>query len=346
MLNNWTLTRNDRDLEALIIRNCRPIRYKFSDVKKITNSFTDELGRGGFGKVYKGKLPNGCLVAVKLLDTSRWNGEDFVNEVSSISRTSHVNIVTLLGFCLESNRKALIYEFMSNGSLANFIYNDRITSNNSYNPLSWEKLLQIALGIARGLGYLHQWCNTRILHLDIKPQNILLDENLIPKIADFGLAKFSPSTEIITSMTRARGTIGYVAPEMWNRNFGISNKSDVYSYGMMILEMVGGRKNLNAEASQSSEIYFPQWVYNLLQRGSYLRINGVITTEDNEIAKKMVLVGLWCIQTNPSDRPSISSVIHMLEGNTESLLVPPNPFLPSQPPASSSTPCMYTFTSQ
>ncbi|KAJ7969150.1 Receptor-like kinase [Quillaja saponaria] len=254
MLNNWTLTRNGKDLEALI-RNCGPKIFKFSDVKKMTNSFIDEVGRGGSGTVYKGKLPNGCPVAVKLLDASRCNGEDFVNEVSSISKTSHKNIVALLGFCLEGSKKAIIYEFMSNGSLANFIDNDRITSNNSYNPLmSWEKLQQIALGINRGLGYLHQWCNTRILHLDIKPQNILLDENFIPKIADFGLAKLCPSRESITPMKQARGTIRYVAPEVWNREFGISNKSDVYSYGMMILDMVGGRKNLNAEESHSSQM--------------------------------------------------------------------------------------------
>ncbi|KAJ7969141.1 Receptor-like kinase [Quillaja saponaria] len=320
MLNNWTLTRNDRDLETFI-RNCGPIRYKFSDVKKMTNSFTEEVGRGGFGKVYKGKLPNGCLVAVKLLDASKWNGEDFVNEVSSISITSHVNIVTLLGFCLEGNRKALIYEFVPNGSLANFIYNDRITPNNTSPLLSWEKLQKIALGIARGLEYLHQGCDTRILHLDIKPQNILLDENFSPKIADFGLAK-------LWYFKQVRGTLGYTAPEVWNRNFGISNKLDVFSYGMMILEMAGGR-NMKAEASHSSHKE-----HEHLQQGNNLRINGVITTKDNEIAKKMVLVGLWCIQTTPSDRPSISRVIGMLEANMESLHVPPNPFLPSQPPAS------------
>ncbi|KAJ7969152.1 Receptor-like kinase [Quillaja saponaria] len=226
--------------------------------KKITNSFTEEVGRGGFGKVYKGKLPNGCLVAVKLLDASKRNGEGFVNEVSSISRTSHVNIVILLGFCLEGNRKALIYEFVPNGSLANFIYNDRMTPNNTSPPLSWEKLQQIALGIVRGLEYLHQGCNARILHLDIKPQNILLDENFSPKIADLGLAKLCQGRDSITSMMLARGTLGYIAPEGWYRSFGISNKSDVYSYGMMILEMAEGRKNLNTEASHSSLLYFPQ----------------------------------------------------------------------------------------
>ncbi|KAJ7969143.1 Receptor-like kinase [Quillaja saponaria] len=335
MLNKMTLTRNDRDLETFI-RNRGLKRYKYSDVKKMTKSFMEEVGRGGFGKVYKGKLPKSCLVAVNLLDASRWNGEDFVNEVSSLSITSHVNIVKLLGFCLEGNRKALIYEFVPNGSLANFIYNDRTTPNNTSPLLSWKKLLQIA----RGLEYLHQVCNTRILHLDIKPQNIHLDKNFSPKIADFGVAKLCPGRDSITSMKQARGTLGYMALEVWNRNFGISNKSDVYSYGMMILEMAEGRKNMNTEASHSSLQYFPQWVYNHLEQGNNLRINGVITTENNEIAKKMVLVGLWCIQTNPWDRPSITRVIGILKANMDhqSLQVPPNPFLPSQPLASSLTP--------
>ncbi|KAJ7969149.1 Receptor-like protein kinase [Quillaja saponaria] len=323
---------------CLLVPPPGPVLYKFSDVKKMTNSFIDELGRDDFGAVYKGKLPNGCPVAVKLLDASKWNQEDFVNEVSSISRTLHVNIVALLGFCLEGNRKALIYEFMPNGSLANFISDDRIASNNTSPPLSWEKLQKIALGIAQGILYLHQGCDTRILHLDIKPQNILLDEFFSPKIFDFGLAKLCPNRESVISMTQASGTIGYTDSEVWNRNFGISNKSVVYSYGIMILEMIGGRKNMNAAESHSSQMHFPELVYNHLVKDSNFRINDTITSEDNEIAKKMVLVGLWCIQTTPSYRPSISAVIEFLEGNMESLQVPPNPFLPSQPTERSSTP--------
>ncbi|XP_057447011.1 LEAF RUST 10 DISEASE-RESISTANCE LOCUS RECEPTOR-LIKE PROTEIN KINASE-like 2.4 isoform X2 [Lotus japonicus] len=302
-------------------------RYKFSYVKKITDSFKVKLGQGGFGAVYKGKLPTGSLVAVKILNSSKGNGQDFVNEVASISRTSHVNIVNLLGFCLEGQKKALIYEFMPNGSLDKFIYQkgpENIAS------LSWQNLYQIAIGIARGLEYLHKGCNTRILHFDIKPHNILLDENFCPKISDFGLAKLCPRKESIISMSDARGTMGYVAPELWNRHFGgVSHKADVYSYGMMLLEMVGGRKNINAEASHTSEIYFPHWVYNRLELGSDLGLNGVMAQEDNEIAGKMTLVGLWCIQTIPNDRPAMSKVIDMLERNIDSLEIPPKPILSS-----------------
>ncbi|XP_061350608.1 LEAF RUST 10 DISEASE-RESISTANCE LOCUS RECEPTOR-LIKE PROTEIN KINASE-like 2.5 isoform X2 [Gastrolobium bilobum] len=297
------------------------------DVKKMTNSFKNKLGQGGFGAVYKGQLFNGCPVAVKILRSSKGNNEDFINEVASISSTSHVNVVTLLGFCFEGRKKALIYEFMSNGSLEKFIYRN---GHEAVASLNWEDLYQIAMGIARGLEYLHRGCNTRILHFDIKPHNILLDENFCPKISDFGLAKLCPRKESMISMSDARGTIGYVAPEMWNRHFGgVSHKSDVYSYGMMLLEMVGGRRNVNADASHTSELYFPHWVYNRLKQGTDLRPYEVIKTEENEIAKRLTIVGLWCTQTFPNDRPTISRVIDMLEGSMNSLEIPPKPFLSS-----------------
>ncbi|KAE9600260.1 hypothetical protein Lal_00046369 [Lupinus albus] len=328
-INFWMTTKGDQDIEAFL-KNHGDLnlkRYKFSDVKKMTNTFKEKLGQGGFGAVYKGKLLTGCPVAVKILIASKNNGEDFINEVASISRTSHVNVVALLGFSFEGHKKALIYEFMANGSLEKFIYKNVGETTPS---LSWEILNDIAKGIARGLEYLHRGCNTRILHFDIKPHNILLDENLCPKISDFGLAKLCPRKESIISMSDARGTIGYVAPEVWNRNFGgVSHKSDVYSYGMMLLEMAGGRKNINAEASHSSEIYFPHWIYKRLEVDGHLGLNAAVTTAEDDIAKKLTLVGLWCIQTFPSDRPTISKVIEMLEGNMNSLEVPPKPVLSS-----------------
>ncbi|KAF9605145.1 hypothetical protein IFM89_014136 [Coptis chinensis] len=224
-------------------------RYKYSEVKKMTNSFKDTLGKGGYGCVFKGQLRDGRLVGVKVLNESKGNGEDFVNEVATIGRTNHVNVVSLLGFCTEKTKRALVYEFMPNGSLERFIYKDK---ESSITPLlGWEKLYQIALGIARGLEYLHRGCNTRILHFDIKPHNILLDEDFCPKISDFGMAKLCPTRDIsILSWVGARGTPGYIAPEVSFRNFGgfggVSHKSDVYSYGMMVLEMIGGRKNIDA----------------------------------------------------------------------------------------------------
>ncbi|CAE6206682.1 unnamed protein product [Arabidopsis arenosa] len=186
--------------------------------------------------------------------------------------------------------------------------------------------------ISRGLEYLHNRCVTRIVHFDIKPQNILMDDHLCPKISDFGLAKLCKNKEVsIISMLDARGTAGYIAPEVFSKNFGgASHKSDVYSYGMVILEMIGAR-NINMvknARSTNSSVYFPDWIYKDFEQGEIMRILGdQITEEEEKIAKKMVLVGLWCIQTNPSDRPPMIKVIEMLEGNLEALEIPPKPLL-------------------
>ncbi|XP_031277481.1 LEAF RUST 10 DISEASE-RESISTANCE LOCUS RECEPTOR-LIKE PROTEIN KINASE-like 2.4 [Pistacia vera] len=321
-------TENHENIEA-IVRNygsLDPKRYNFSDIKNMTKSFSNKLGQGGYGDVYKGMLPDGPLVAVKVLKESKGNGEEFMNEVANISRTSHVNIVTLLGFCCERNKKALIYEFMPNGSLDKFIYDQESSSMNQ--KLEWKTKFQIAAGIARGLEYLHRGCSIRIVHFDIKPQNILLNEDFCPKISDFGLAKQSKNKESIISMLDARGTVGYIAPEVYNKNFGgVSHKSDVYSYGMMILEMVGGRKSNDVTASRTSEIYSPHWLFKHLEPGKEedFKLHGVVTEEEEEMAKKMIFVSSWCIQTFPSDRPSMTKVVEMLEGSLENLQIPPKP---------------------
>ncbi|XP_074371076.1 LEAF RUST 10 DISEASE-RESISTANCE LOCUS RECEPTOR-LIKE PROTEIN KINASE-like 2.4 [Apium graveolens] len=327
-----------KDIEAFITQygSSIPKRYKYSTLKKITNSFEEELGKGGYGNVYKGRLADGRVVAVKVLYATKGNGEEFINEVASIGRTSHVNVVTLLGFCYEGKRRALLYEFMSNGSLEKFIH---LTTPLLEAHLKWEKLFSIAIEIAQGLEYLHRGCNTRILHFDIKPHNILLDKDFRPKISDFGLAKlYTTEDSAVSSLLQARGTIGYIAPEVACRNFGqVSHKSDVYSYGMMILEMVGGRKNVNARADHTSEIYYPRWLYKRIQCDDVLNLANEISEEENELVRKMVIVGLWCIQTYPSQRPSITKVIEMLKGQTAALEIPPNPYLCSLPTSPSNS---------
>ena len=302
---------DDRNVEAFL-RSCgslAPKRYSYSDIKKMTNSLACKLGQGGFGSVYKGEISDGHLVAVKLLSELKSNGEEFINEVASISRTCLVNIVTLLGFCYEGPKRALVYEFMPNGSLDKFISHQESPNRANLN-LEWKTIFQIAVGIARGLEYLHSGCTTRILHLDIKPHNILLDEDFCPKISDFGLAKLCQRKESIISMTGARGTVGYIPPEVFCRNFGgVSHKSDVYSYGMLVLEMVGGRKNnIDIQESNASEVYFPDWIYENLEQGKCQLLLQVTTDEEQEIARKMIIVSMWCIQTNPSNRPSLTSL--------------------------------------
>ncbi|KAL8197830.1 hypothetical protein R6Q57_030174 [Mikania cordata] len=316
-----------------------PKRYSYSEVVKMTNSFKVKLGQGGFGSVYKGVLKNQKPIAVKVLSEIKGDGQDFINEVASVGRTSHVNIVSLVGFCLEGRQRALIYEFMPNGSLERFIYN---RGSSSSSQLGWEKLHDIAIGIARGLEYLHRGCNTRILHFDIKPHNILLDKDFCHKISDFGLARLFHEKESKISMSHMRGTPGYIAPEVFSRNFGeVSHKSDVYSYGMMILEMVGGRKNIEVEVDHTSEIYFPHWIYKKVElHEEQLGLHGIVNDEQNRIVRKMIIVGLWCIQTNPLSRPRIAKVLEMLEGDLASLEIPPKPYLSSpsrSPPGSPST---------
>ncbi|CAJ2655007.1 unnamed protein product [Trifolium pratense] len=318
----------DHDIEDFIKRYnlSVPKRYSYAEVKRFTNSFRDKLGQGGYGVVYKASLPDGSHVAVKVISKCKGNGEEFINEVASLTKTSHVNIVSLLGFCYDKNKRALIYELMSNGSLDKFIY--RSGFPNAICDLDWNTLFQIVLGIARGLEYLHHGCISRILHLDIKPQNILLDEDFCPKISDFGLAKICQKKESIVSMLGTRGTIGYIAPEVFSRAFGgVSSKSDVYSYGMLILEMTGGRKNYDTGGSHTTDMYFPDWIYKDLEQGTTHLNRSTISEEENDMVKKITMVSLWCIQTNPSDRPPMSKVIEMLQGPLHSMPYPPKPVL-------------------
>ena len=305
-----------------------PKRYSYSKLKKITDSFKNKLGQGGFSTIYRGKLPDGRDVAVKLLNESKENGQDFINEVVSITGTSHVNIASLLGFCYERKKRALIYEYMPRGSLDQYISHKGPHRNNI--ELDWNTLYSIVIGVARGLEYLHRGCITMILHFDIKPHNILLDSDFCPKITDFGLAKQCRARESHVTMTGVKGTVGFIAPEVIFRSFGkVSHKSDVYSYGMLVLEMVGARKNPNDGVGQSSGEYFPDWIYNNLTQseideGYCLRGS---TEEEKEMTRKMIIVGLHCIQTLPDDRPSMTDVIAMLEGSGDGLQIPPKPNL-------------------
>ncbi|KAK8648258.1 hypothetical protein V6N13_129017 [Hibiscus sabdariffa] len=289
----------------------------------MTNGFRDKLGEGGFGSVFKGKLRSDHLVAVKLLGKSKTNGQDFISEVATIGRIHHVNVAKLVGFCVEGSKQALVYDFMPNGSLDRLIFvgENRIT-------LSWQKMYEIAVGVARGIEYLHRGCSMQILHFDIKSHNILLDENFVPKVSDFGLAKLYSVDDSIVSLTAARGTLGYIAPELVYKNIGgISYKADVYSFGMLLLEMVGRRKNLNEFAEHSSQTYLPSWMYDRLDRGEDMEtVDATLTSIGKATVRKMTIAAFWCIQMKPADRPSMSKVLEMLETDVEFLEMPPKPY--------------------
>ncbi|KAF6992854.1 hypothetical protein CFC21_009810 [Triticum aestivum] len=298
-----------------------PARYSYTDIVAVTSHFRDKLGQGGYGTVYKGVLlPGDVHVAVKMLEgNSNCNGEDFISEVSTIGRIHHVNVVRLVGFCSEEMRRALVYEYMPNGSLDKYIFS-------AEKSFSWDKLNEIARGIARGINYLHQGCDMQILHFDIKPHNILLDSNFIPKVADFGLAKLYPRGDSFVPLSAMRGTIGYIAPEMISRSFGvISSKSDVYSFGMLLLEMAGGRRNADPNMGSSSQAYYPSWVYDQLTQEEAGEISPVAANM-HELEKKLCVVALWCIQMRSRDRPTMSEVIEILEAGFDGLQMPSRPF--------------------
>ncbi|TYH75213.1 hypothetical protein ES332_D04G004200v1 [Gossypium tomentosum] len=291
----------------------KPSRYSYADIKRITNHFKDKLGQGGYGTVFKGRLSSDVLVAIKVLNNFKGNGEEFINEVGSMGRIHHVNVTRLVGFCADGYDRALVYEYLPNESLEKLIF----AAKGKDRSLSWEKLQDITVGVAKGIEYLHQGCEQRILHFDIKPHNILLDHNFNPKISDFGLAKLCSKEQSAISMTTARGTMGYIAPEVLSRNFGnVSYKSDVYSFGMLLLEMVGGRKNIDVTVENTSQEF------------------GIRIEDDAQtgIAKKLMIVGLWCIQWYPVHRPSMKVVVQMLEGELGALTMPPNPFASTDPP--------------
>ncbi|QCE00228.1 Protein kinase [Vigna unguiculata] len=304
----------------LLDSHLNPIRYEYNEIRRMTRGFKVKLGQGGFGAVYKGKLRSGLDVAVKMLSKSNDNGQDFINEVATIGTIHHVNVVRLIGYCVHGKKRALVYEFMLNGSLDKYIFSKEESTH-----LSYQKIYEISLGIAHGIAYLHQGCDKQILHFDIKPHNILLDENFVPKVSDFGLAKLHATIDGVVNMTAARGTLGYMAPELFYNNMGgVTYKADVYSFGMLLMEMASKRRNSNPDAEHSSQHYFPFWIYDQFKKEKNIDLQDA-SEEDNIFVKRMFLIALWCIQLNPSDRPSMNKVIDMLEGMIESLGLPPRP---------------------
>lgn len=303
--------------------NLRVFTYK--ELEEATNGFKEEVGRGSFGIVYKGVLIIGstCAVAVKKLDrVARDVEKEFRAEVNAIGQTHHKNLVRLLGFCDEGEHRLLVYEYMTNGTLSTFLF--------STPKPSWNLRNQITIGIARGLTYLHEECTNQIIHCDIKPQNILLDEYYNARISDFGLAKLLILNQSKT-LTDIRGTKGYVAPE-WFRNTQVNAKVDVYSFGVLLLEIICCKRCLEdvetGDGDDGENPILVEWVWDCYQEGRLdtLVRNDLEALNDKEKLKRFVQVGIWCIQEDSSLRPSMRKVSQMLEGVVE-VLKPPCPSL-------------------
>ncbi|KAL4592326.1 hypothetical protein LXL04_005317 [Taraxacum kok-saghyz] len=289
-----------------------PVRFTYRDLQEATNDFTTKLGQGGFGSVYKGALKDGTSIAVKRLEGLGQGKKEFRAEVSIIGSIHHHHLVKLKGFCAESKHRLLVYEYMANGSLDRWIFGEFF--------LDFETRYSIAIGTAKGLAYLHEDCDVKIVHCDIKPENVLLDDNFLAKVSDFGLAKLMTREQSYV-FTTLRGTRGYLAPE-WITNYSISEKSDVYSYGMVLLEIISGRKNYIS----SETMHFPAYASRMMEEGKVgeLLDEKIKVYEKDERVVVAVRVALWCIQDDMNSRPSMTKVVRMLEGLSP---VPPPPVI-------------------
>ncbi|GAB4825046.1 hypothetical protein Ancab_039356 [Ancistrocladus abbreviatus] len=297
------------------------VAFVYRDLQTATKNFSEKLGGGGFGSVFKGTLPDSSVIAVKKLESISQGEKQFRTEVSTIGMIQHVNLVRLRGFCSEGMRKLLVYDYMPNSSLDAHLFEH----GNDSKLLDWKTRYQIAVGTARGLAYLHEKCRDCIIHCDIKPENILLDADFCAKVADFGLAKLV-GRDFSRVLTTMRGTRGYLAPE-WISGVAITAKADVYSYGMMLFELVSGRRN--TEQSDDGKVkFFPTWAANILTEGEDVinlvdhRLNG---NADREEVMKMCKVACWCIQDDENQRPTMGQAVQILEGVMD-VTLPPIPW--------------------
>ncbi|KAL5731131.1 hypothetical protein ACHQM5_003889 [Ranunculus cassubicifolius] len=285
------------------------VAFTYRDLQNATKNFTEKLGGGGFGSVFKGTLPDSTSIAVKKLEGVGQGEKQFRTEVSTIGTIQHVNLVRLRGFCSEGDQRLLVYDHMPNGSLDKVMFNPEETK-----LLNWKVRYQIALGTARGLTYLHEKCRDCIIHCDIKPENILLDSDLCSKVADFGLAKLI-GRDFSRVLTTMRGTRGYLAPE-WISGVAITAKADVYSYGMMLFEIISGKRN-SEHSKEGNIIFFPTWAaQKIIEEEDVLAVldNKLEGDANMEELTRACRVACWCIQDDESNRPSMGQVVQILEG--------------------------------
>uniref|UniRef100_K4CG98 non-specific serine/threonine protein kinase n=1 Tax=Solanum lycopersicum TaxID=4081 RepID=K4CG98_SOLLC len=289
-------------------------RFSYNELKVITDDFSSKLGEGGFGCVYEGTLRNGTKIAVKHLDGVGQVKESFLTEVKAVGGIHHINLVKLIGFCAEKTHRLLIYEYMVNGSLDRWI-----TMKNRENGLTWSTRQRIISDIAKGLAYLHEDCSQKIIHLDIKPQNILLDQYLNAKISDFGLSKLIEKDKSKV-VTRMRGTRGYLAPE-WLSSV-ITEKVDVYAFGIVLLEILCGRKNLDWSQADEEDVHLLSVFRRKAEQKQLIDMvdkNNEDMQLHREAVTEMMSLAAWCLQGDFSKRPSMSLVVKALEDKSKSL---------------------------
>uniref|UniRef100_A0A5B6YQG4 Protein kinase domain-containing protein n=1 Tax=Davidia involucrata TaxID=16924 RepID=A0A5B6YQG4_DAVIN len=297
--------------------------FSFATIKAATKKFSSEnkLGEGGFGPVYKGKLLDGQEIAVKRLsETSKQGLEEFKNEVTLAAKLQHVNLIRLLGFCTEREEKMLIYEYMPNKSLDFYLY-DPIRRL----PLDWEKRVHIIEGITQGLLYLQEYSRFTIIHRDLKASNILLDNEMKPKISDFGIARIFQKDEHEANTSRIVGTYGYVPPEYVKRGI-YSTKYDVYSFGVLVLQIISGKKNTCLYGLHKN-LNLLEYAYELWKDGKGMEFMDPLLNDASSTCKLMrcMQVALLCVQEKLADRPSMLEVSSMLKNETEAVPAPKRP---------------------
>ncbi|RZC44014.1 hypothetical protein C5167_036963 [Papaver somniferum] len=304
------------------IQSSESLQYKFSTISTATHNFSDanKLGRGGFGTVYKGTLSDGQEIAVKRLSEHSGQGEEeFKNEVVLLAKLQHKNLVRLLGFCLDGDEKLLVYEFMQNGSLDQFLF-DPIKST----YLNWERRYKIIRGIGKGLLYLHEDSPLKIIHRDLKASNVLLGEDMVPKISDFGMARMVNQNQASTK--RICGTFGYMAPE-YAMHGKFSAKSDVFSFGVLILEILCGKRSNSFGGFEGAKNVL-SYAWGLWEEGKSIELLDPSLRDcySPKEVMRCIQIGLLCGQKDVANRPTMAWIIHMLNNHSVAL---PSPLAPS-----------------
>ncbi|CAN6327777.1 unnamed protein product, partial [Urochloa humidicola] len=305
------------------LRSSESLLYDLSSLRAATNNFSEEnkLGEGGFGPVYKGTLLNGQDIAVKRLSATSQQGQvEMKNEVFLLAKLQHRNLVRLLGCCIEEHERLLVYEFLTNNSLDKILFDPA-----RQQELGWGLRHKIIEGISRGLVYLHEDSRLTIIHRDLKASNILLDADMNPKISDFGLAKLFNIESSVGNTSHIAGTYGYMAPEYALHGI-FSAKSDVFSYGVLVLEIVTARRNTYMHASGDSEDLLT-YVWRHWSRGNVQALLEGCPAEGRRPQEMLryIHVGLLCVQEDPLLRPSMASVVVMLNSRSITLPAPAAP---------------------